>query len=139
MKPDDFTRREFLKAAGYGSLSGLATALLPVDTLAAIANTDTMKITRIEAVRFSDKIHIGGGSGGSDGAEFCWIRLHTDSGLVGTGETYPYSNGELGTLKDYASELMGKDPRDIDGLWKNLYHAMAMRNAGGADMRIISA
>ena len=58
---------------------------------------------------------------------------------MGTGETYPYSNGELGTLKDYADELIGKDPRNIDGIWKRFYHNMAMRNAGGADMRIISA
>ncbi len=113
--------------------------MLPVETLAAIAATDTMKITRIEAVRFSDRIRIGGGSGGSGGAEFCWIRLHTDSGLVGTGETYPFSNGELGTLKDYARRLLGKDPRDIDGIWEDFYHSMAMRNAGGADMRVLSA
>ena len=130
------SRRELLKA---GSLAALGTIMLPVETMAAIANTDSMKITRIDAVSFSDKIRIGGGSGGSDGAEFCWVRLHTDSGIIGTGETYPYSNGELGTLKDYTRQLMGKDPRDIDGIWKSIYHSMAMRNAGGADMRMLSA
>ncbi len=139
MEPYRLSRRKFLKAAAYGSFATLGTALLPAETLAAIAATDTMKITRIEAVRFSDRIRIGGGSGGSGGAEFCWIRLHTDSGLVGTGETYPFSNGELGTLKDYARRLLGKDPRDIDGIWKDFYHSMAMRNAGGADMRVLSA
>ena len=139
MKLSNISRRAFLKAASYGSVSALGTVMLPAATIAAIANTDSMKITKIDAVKFSDKINIGGGSGGSDGAEFCWIRLHTDSGIVGTGETYPYSNGELGTLKDYTRHLIGKDPRDIDGIWKNIYHAMAMRNAGGADMRMLSA
>ena len=98
-----------------------------------------VKITKIESVRFSDKIKIGGGSGGSGGAEFCWVRLHTDKGVIGTGETYPFSNGELGALKDYARLLIGKDPRDIDSIWKRIFHDMSMRNAGGADMRILSA
>lgn len=133
------SRREFLKTSAIGSLAALGMGVLPSATLKAIENIDLMKITKIEAVSFNDRISIGGGSGGSGKAEFCWIRIHTDKGIIGTGETYPFSNGELGTLKDYATELVGKDPRDIDGIWKRLYHNMAMRNAGGADMRIISA
>jgi galactonate dehydratase len=106
---------------------------------AAVAQTDVMKINRIEAVTFSQDIHVGGGSGGSDGAEFMWVRLHTDSGIMGTGETYPFHQGEAGALKDYSRILIGRDPRDIDGIWRDFYHRMAMRNAGGADMRILSA
>jgi galactonate dehydratase len=133
------TRRDFLRTTALGSLVTLGAGILPSVTRAAIIQTDPMKITRIDAVTFSDKIKIGGGSGGSGGAEFCWVRLHTDQGIIGTGETYPFSRGEIGTLKDYTSLLMGKDPRDIDGIWKTFYHQMAMRNAGGADMRILSA
>ena len=133
------SRREFMKTAASGSLAAVGLSMLSPETLAAIDKPDAMKITKIEAVRFNDRISIGGGSGGSGKAEFCWVRLHTDRGIVGTGETYPFSNGELGTLKDYAKDLIGKDPRDIDGIWKRFYHNMAMRNAGGADMRIISA
>ncbi len=107
--------------------------------LAAIEGTEPMKVTRIDAVTFRKDIRIGGGSGGSDGAEFCWVRLHTDKGIVGTGETYPFSQGEIGALKDYSRRIVGKDPRDIDGLWRDFYFDMAMRNAGGADMRILSA
>jgi galactonate dehydratase len=99
-----------------------------------------MKITRVESVRFSEKINVGGGSGGSGGAEFCWVRLHTDTGIIGTGETYPGINGELGALKDLSKRfLLGKDARDIDGIWQNIYQYMSMRNAGGSDMRILSA
>ncbi|CAN5152964.1 mandelate racemase/muconate lactonizing enzyme family protein [soil metagenome] len=133
------SRRNFIKGIGLGSLAAFGTAMLPVETLAAIDQTDTMRITKIEGIRFSDKIKIGGGSGGADGAEFFWVRLHTDRGIVGIGETYPFSNGEFGALKDYSRFLIGKDPRDIDGIWQRFYHDMAMRNAGGADMRILSA
>jgi galactonate dehydratase len=132
-------RRDFLKTAGLGSAALFSSGLLPAATLKALQDVDTMKITKIESVRFSDRIKIGGGSGGSGKAEFCWVRLHTDRGITGTGETYPFSNGEIGTLKDYTRRLIGKDPRDIDGIWQSYYHDMAMRNAGGADMRILSA
>lgn len=112
---------------------------LPAAMLAAIDNTEPMKITRIEAVTFRKDLHVGGGSGGSDGAEFCWVRLHTDKGLIGTGETYPFHQGEIGALRDYAPTLIRRDPRDIDGIWRAFFHRMAMRNTGGADMRILSA
>ena len=59
---------------------------------------------------FRKDLRIGGGSGGSDGAEFWWVRLHTDKGIVGTGETYPYSNSEIGALKDFAHNLIGQRP-----------------------------
>lgn len=140
-------RRSVLKrlGAGAGIFGGLingefdALAKRPDQLASQVANNDPMKITRVEAIRFSDRINVGGGSGGSGAAEFCWVRLHTDTGTVGVGETYPFSNGELGALKDYSRLLIGKDPRDIDGIWKRAYHDMSMRNAGGADMRILSA
>ena len=130
------TRRTFLKQAGIGSLAAVGAGMLPAATLAAIDNTELMKITRIDGVSFRNGIHIGGGG---DGAEFCWVRLHTDTGIVGTGETYPFHRSELGALKDYARRIIGRDPRDIDGIWRGFYHAMAMRNAGGGDIRILSA
>ncbi|MCZ2149120.1 MAG: mandelate racemase/muconate lactonizing enzyme family protein [Bryobacterales bacterium] len=128
------SRRTFFKSA-----AALGAALIPHSLQSAIDNTQPMKITRVDAVTFREGIHIGGGSGGSDGAEFCWVRLHTDRGLTGTGETYPFHQGEIGALRDYAPTLLGRDPRDIDGIWRAFYHRMAMRNAGGADMRILSA
>lgn len=128
-------RRRFLKSMGTGSVL----AVLPPEALTAVQDSEPMKITRIEAVTFRDDLLIGGGSGGADGAEFWWVRLHTDTGIVGTGETYPFKESETGALRDHSKILLGKDPRDIDGIWKNFYHRMAMRNAGGADMRVLSA
>jgi L-alanine-DL-glutamate epimerase-like enolase superfamily enzyme len=127
----ELSRRQFLAGAG--------TLLTPALVRAADA-AGPMKITQIDAVTFRKGIPIGGGSGGDDDdAEWCWVRLHTDRGLIGTGETYPFHQGEIGALKDYTRLLIGKDPRDLDGIWRSFYHAMSMRNAGGADMRILSA
>ena len=127
------SRRSFLK---YAATAGVA---LPAGLRAAVDNTEPMKINRIDAVTFRKGLRIGGGPGGSEDAEFWWVRLHTDKGIVGTGETYPFANGEIGALKDHGRSLIGRDPRDIDGIWRNLYFAGAMRNAGGADMRVLSA
>ncbi|MGH9630960.1 MAG: mandelate racemase/muconate lactonizing enzyme family protein [Bryobacteraceae bacterium] len=131
----DLSRRAFLR----GALAASTFAQLTPAMQQALNSTEPMKVTQVDAVTFRKDIHIGGGSGGSDGAEFCWVRLHTDKGLIGTGETYPFHQGELGALRDYTRQILNRDPRDIDGIWRSFYHAMAMRNAGGADMRILSA
>ena len=130
------TRRQFIQQVAP-AVAALSCAIAP-DLQAAIDNTEPIKITGIEAVTFRDDLHIGGGSGSrNDGAEFMWVRLHTDRGIVGTGETYPSTHSEVGALRDRARSIVGRDPRDIDGLWRSLYKDQAMRNSGGADMRIL--
>ena len=137
MKPNSSTRREFL---GQLSLAAAGLAALPAGIRAAVDATAPMKIVRVDAVTFRKDLQIGGGSGSrQEGPEWIWVQLHTDSGLVGTGETYPWDEGQIGALKDHARTLIGRDPRDIDGMWRTLYFNMAMRGAGGGDMRILSA
>jgi L-alanine-DL-glutamate epimerase-like enolase superfamily enzyme len=123
---------------GAATAVALSGRTLPAALRAAIDKTEPIKITQIDAVSFRKGI-IGGGSGGADGAEFMWVRLHTDNGLTGTGETYPFSQGEIGALRDYSDSIIGRDARDLEGIWRAFYKDMAMRNAGGADMRILSA
>jgi L-alanine-DL-glutamate epimerase-like enolase superfamily enzyme len=143
-------RRSLLKGVGLGAATGALGLLRGTDAFAQMksqtrksqkdSSNAPMKITKVEGVRFSDKINIGGGAGDDNGAEFSWVRLHTDTGIIGTGETYPNINGEQGALKDMATRfLLGKDPRDIDGIWQSIYQYSSMRNAGGSDMRILSA
>ncbi len=134
-------RRDFLRQAGLGAATAtvLGGRLWSAALQAAIDKTEPLRITQIDAITFRKDIRIGGGSGGADGAEFMWVRLHTDNGLIGTGETYPFSQGETGALRDYSHSIIGRDARDIDGIWRDFYKDMAMRNAGGADMRILSA
>jgi galactonate dehydratase len=147
-------RRLLLKRLGLGAATGALglfgasnTSMADVmgesqqaEVLPVVPDYKPMKIVKVESVRFNENIDVGGGSGGSGRAEFCWVRLHTDTGIIGTGETYPGINGELGALKDMAKRfLLGKDARDVDGIWQNIYQYMSMRNAGGSDMRILSA
>lgn len=144
-----FSRRLMLKKLGI-SIAGCTLAFKKSypsagiglsDRISSVAGeTQKMKIVKVESVRFSDKISIGGGSGGNGKTEFCWILIHTDGGITGIGETYPSINGELGSLKDIASDyLLGKDPRDINRIWKDIFKYQTMRNAGGSEMHILSA
>src|SRR5262249_10351176 len=127
-------RRSFLKQTGAASFAAIGGSLLPAATRVAIDGTEPMKITQIDAITFRKDLHIGGGSGGrDDGAEFWWVQLHTDKGIIGTGETYPYPQAEIGALKEHARRIIGHDPRDIDGIWRSLHFEGAMRTTGGAD------
>ncbi|MFC1650507.1 mandelate racemase/muconate lactonizing enzyme family protein [Candidatus Latescibacterota bacterium] len=127
-------RRDFLKTAGIGALGTLGTGMLPEKTLSAIRSIEPMKITKIEALRIRPDLVVEGKR-----IVWIWIRLHTDKGIVGIGETYPFTEGQIGALKDYAPRILGQDPRNIEEIWRNIYFNMTMRGAGGADMRILSA
>ncbi|MBI5008624.1 MAG: hypothetical protein HZB98_03020, partial [Bacteroidia bacterium] len=138
------SRRLAIKGIGMGaafpllSSSGLKADY--VNSQIKQGSSGEMKITKVESIHFNEKLKIGGGSGGSGTTEFCWIRIHTNTGIVGYGETYPSINGELGSLKDLAAEyLIGEDPRDIEKILKGIYKYQAMRNAGGSEMHMMSA
>lgn len=139
MSGELFDRRGFLRKAGIAAGAAVVAPGMEYVLAGITSSVDAMKIIRVEAVTFRKDLKIGGGSGGDDGAEFWWVRLHTDRGLIGYGETYPFQGGEIGALADLAPELLGRDPRDISGLWKYLHHRLTMRVAGGAEMRVLSA
>jgi len=133
-------RRSFLQRAGTGPLAALACGSLPAAAGTVVNNAEPMKITQVDVITFRKDLHIGGGSGSQqDGAEFWWVRLHTDQGIVGTGESYPYPQAEIGALKEHAELILGRDPRDIDGIWRELHFQGTMRTRGGAEMRMLSA
>ncbi len=68
------------------------------------------------------------------------VRVHTDEGLIGLGETVdkiPGSRGALhGTL---APLLLGRDPLDIEGIWQDLADTILYHGFAGAEMRALSA
>ena len=125
MEEKHINRRNFLKAAGMGSLAAMATGSLPTETLSAINNTEPMKITKIESVRVKDEV-------------FWWVLLHTNNGIVGIGETCHHPDGEIGILKNLSQMLIGQDPRDIDRVWQELFDSH-WAGWGGADIRVITA
>ncbi|MFC1539684.1 enolase C-terminal domain-like protein, partial [Candidatus Latescibacterota bacterium] len=118
-------RRGFLKSAGMGTMGAITAGVLSPETKAAVQNADPMRITKIEAVRVKDEV-------------FWWVLLHTNNGLVGIGETCHHPDGEIGILKNLARFIIGRDPRDIDRLWQDVFDSH-WAGWGGADIRVITA
>ena len=118
-------RRTFVKAA----LPALGAFRLP-----AAAAAPAMKITRIETVYWKSR----------EAAPFwphwVWVRVHTDTGHAGLGETYPRNEAEAAVIHSGAARmLLGRDPRDIERIWSDLYNAFDFQVTGGAEMRVLSA
>jgi L-alanine-DL-glutamate epimerase-like enolase superfamily enzyme len=60
------------------------------------------------------------------------VRIYTDEGLVGLGETFPATPAEKAILlNDLAPRLVGRDPGDIESIWHD--------NTGMAERDIDSA
>jgi len=119
MQPQPASRRDFLKTTGAAAL---AAAVPP------------MKITKVEAVRFRRDLRIQGVA-----PNWTWVRLHTDNGLVGLGESYPGYDAHLGALKELAPMVLGRDPTRIDRLWQDIFYRISYQPFGGADFRMLTA
>ena len=64
-----------------------------------------MKITRVETIRCDEFWHV------------LWVRIHTDNGLVGLGETWYLPRAVSSVIHEiYAPMLIGKDPMDREAL-----------------------
>ncbi len=115
-------------------LGALASPCLRALQLRAAQSAPVAKITRIETCWWPSR----------DDAPFwphwTWLRIQTDSGHWGLGETYPYGETEASMLHSQAARfLLGKDPRDIERIWADLYHIFDYRITGGVEMRVLSA
>lgn len=94
-----------------------------------------MKITRIETLAFTQGIKVHQGT-----ISWLWVRLHTDEGLIGLGETYPLAEAaDVVIRKSLAPVLLGRDPREIDRLWSDMFLAVSYHGWAGAELRAISA
>ncbi|MCC6538721.1 MAG: mandelate racemase/muconate lactonizing enzyme family protein [Bryobacterales bacterium] len=72
--------------------------------------------------------------------DWLWVRLHTDEGLTGLGETYPCSDAEAAVARrSLAPLLLGRDPSQIDRLWADMLLATSYHGWAGAEMRVIGA
>jgi L-alanine-DL-glutamate epimerase-like enolase superfamily enzyme len=69
-----------------------------------------------------------------------WVRIYTDNGLVGLGETYYIPSATSAIIHDvYAPLLLGRDARDIENHWANLFALVNFCGFAGAEMRALSA
>ena len=67
------------------------------------------------------------------------VRVHTDSGLVGLGETVDKIPGAKGALDGTVAPLvLGQDPLDIEGLWRFVMDNIMYHGYAGAETRALS-
>lgn len=94
-----------------------------------------MRITSIETLHLGRGITVHAGP-----IQWLWVRIYTDEGLVGLGETYPFPDAEKAVIhKVLAPVLLGRDSSQIDRLWADMLGALSYSGWAGAEMRAISA
>jgi len=94
-----------------------------------------MRITAVETIHLQRGITVHWGP-----IQWLWVRIHTDSGLTGLGETYPHPEAEKAVVhRLLAPVLLGRDPSQIDRLWADMYQAVSFSGWAGAEMRAIGA
>ena len=87
-----------------------------------------MKITTIETVRLEEFPNV------------LWVRVHTDEGLIGLGETFfGPAAVEAYIHESAAPRLIGSDPLRIDQHSRTLLHGYLGFSSSGAEMRGLSA
>ncbi|HEY3441472.1 MAG TPA: mandelate racemase/muconate lactonizing enzyme family protein [Paludibaculum sp.] len=94
-----------------------------------------MKITAVETIRLKRGLTVHAGPIG-----WLWVRLHTDGGFIGLGETYPHPASEQAVILDrLAPKLIGRDPLAIEKIWADLFLEVSYSGWAGAEMRAMSA
>lgn len=87
-----------------------------------------MIITRIETVRVGEF------------PDLIWVQVHTDSGIVGLGETWYAASGVQALVHDHFGPLLiGRDPADVEAHWTEMFRLSDHAGYGGAEMRAVSA
>lgn len=68
------------------------------------------------------------------------VRVHTDSGIIGLGETVDKIPGAKAALHGTIAPLvLGQDPLDIEGLWRFVMDNIMYHGYAGAETRALSA
>ena len=111
-----------------------ALATLPRQAAAHASSAPALKITRLDTTYWPSGVEV------PWKPNWLWVRLYTDSGLVGLGETYPRNEAEASLMHStIAGLLLGRDPGDIERIWADLYRSFDFQVTGGAEMRALSA
>lgn len=87
-----------------------------------------MRITRLETIRASDHPNL------------LWLRIHTDTGHIGLGETFYLPGAVESIIHDFAAPLLlGQSAFDRERLWQALFSYANFFGHAGAEMRAVSA
>lgn len=85
-----------------------------------------MEITDVEALLVAGRPH-------------CFVKVHTDEGITGIGEADApgMERATEGAVLDLGRTMIGRDPRNVEGLWDRAYNAYAW-NWGPVSMTALS-
>ena len=87
-----------------------------------------MKITAVETLRTEEFANV------------LWVRIHTDAGLVGLGETFYGAGAVAAHIHDtLAGRLLGRDPLRIEAINRDLVNLPMAQSSTGAEYRAASA
>lgn len=87
-----------------------------------------MKITRLETIRTDEFANV------------LWVRVHTDAGIVGLGETFYGAGAVEAHIHDILSaRLLGKDPLQIEAIHREMLNLPMAQSSTGVEYRAASA
>jgi galactonate dehydratase len=87
-----------------------------------------MKLTSLETVRLAEFPNL------------LWVRLHTNEGVYGLGETYFGAAAVEAHLHDYiVQKLSGRNPLEIEAIWQDLNNFYLGARSTGVETRANSA
>ena len=73
-------------------------------------------------------------------ANVVWVRIHTDAGIVGLGETFYGAGAVAAHIHDtLAGRLLGRDPLRIEAINRDLVNLPMAQSSTGAEYRAASA
>ncbi|MDB5392087.1 MAG: yitF [Planctomycetaceae bacterium] len=124
------SRRDLLRSGtlgSFGALAGLSSLASngAVEAADSPAKPSSLKITKVETFPVQHKLQraIGVSTALGGFRDALLIKLSTDSGLVGWGETSDVG-GTRGIIEDHLkTELLGKNPLEHRKLWRSLWGA----------------
>lgn len=86
-----------------------------------------MKVTAVETVRLDEH------------PEYLWTRVHTDSGLVGTGETMPRVAAVERVVHEVLAPLLLGGDVSPERVWQAGFRTVAYHGYAGVELRALSA
>jgi galactonate dehydratase len=87
-----------------------------------------MKITSLETLRTEEFANV------------LWVRVHTDAGAIGLGETFYGAGAVEAHIHDtLAARLLGRDPLHIEAIHRDMLNLPMAQSSTGAEYRAASA
>ncbi len=86
-----------------------------------------MKVTSIETLRLDEH------------PEYLWVRIHTDDGAVGLGETMPRVGSVERIVHEVLAPLLLDNEVAPERFWQAAFRALAYHGHAGAELRALSA